>query len=130
MAIEYKKTFKLNPRWQYIYNNLPSFDYGIAIRRGDFLDYFPGDHHKSIDSICSKISNIEGSKYIVSDDNNYKKEIKERTQILADFNLDNPLDMAMLDFLILAKCKKVIGTKGSSFAKQASLFGNNNYETL
>lgn len=130
MSMIYQKTFLLNDRWASIYENIPFFDYGISIRRGDFLHFFP-ETNQPIDYIQSLIDSLKGSKYITSDDLSYKQELQSKCSIALDcIKMDSGIEQTILQFLVLSKSKNVLGTQKSSFPKQAALFRGSKYEEI
>ncbi len=133
MTDVYKKYFTLNARWAKIYDNLPSFDYGISIRRGNFLTYFP-EADVAAERIVSKINEFTGTKVIFSDDKPFQNELRIMTG--SPFGVNDAesglygIDNYICQFLILSKCKCILGTSKSSFPEQASVFGGTFYEPI
>lgn len=130
ISAAYKKNFILNSRWQKIYESLPTYDWGISIRRGEFLYYFP-DEAVSLDTAVDKINNLRGSKIIFSDDFEFRNNIRNMTKSYS--GIDDSIkgvDSYFIQFLTLSKCKNILNTNKSSFGEQAALFGNSNYFTF
>jgi len=133
MTDVYRKYFILNARWTKIYDNLPSFDYGISIRRSNFLTYNP-EAGVEAELIASKINKYKGSKVIFSDDKTYQNEL--RIIASSPFGINDTesglygIDNYICQFLVLSKCKCILGTSKSSFPEQASVFGGTFYEPI
>lgn len=119
------ENLKLNNKWKNIYFNLAKYDFGVAIRRGNFLHYHP-EANKSLDEIYSKLQSYSGSKIIFSDDIDFRNQLRDKLFCYNDVGLSG-LDNYLLQFFTLSKCKNIISTLNSSFGKQASLYGSNNY---
>jgi hypothetical protein len=122
----YKSHFPLNARWQQIMDNLPKYNYGISVRRGDFLI-----HNRDCDFSCQdiafEVSKLRGSKIIFSDDLGYQNSLRELTNCPMSLDLiagqvDNS-DVYIAQFLLLSNSDVVVGTRGSSFTEQAATFG-------
>ena len=130
MRMVYNKYFKLNKKWQLIYDNLPIFDWGIAIRRGEHLIFNP-QINVSIATTVSDINNLVGSKYVTSDDLNYLDAVCDLANIPIIYKSRYvEIDDAITQFLILSKCKNVLSTSTSSFGEEAAKFRNSKYHTL
>jgi len=130
MIKTYQESFKLTPLWQSVYDTLPQFDWGISIRRGDFLLLFP-ETEQPFGEIVNQINSLDGSKFITGDDPQFISEVRKATKSfikIEDFIHDT--DFTFVQFLLLAKCKQTMGTKKSAFIKQASLYGDNKYSEL
>jgi hypothetical protein len=133
MTEVYKKNFVLNSRWYRIYLNLPSFDWGVSVRRGNFLAYHP-EADQGAEAIAEKINALSGQKVIFSDDQAFQMELRKLTG--SPFGLgeiDSGLigvDNYFCQFLTLSKCRRILGTAGSSFPEQASVFGGTLYKPL
>jgi hypothetical protein len=133
MTDVYKRHFRLNPRWAKLYDSLPSFDFGVHIRRGDFIEYYP-DSDIDPATVRSIVGKCDGITVIFSDDRNFLFELRKTMQCPfgiaeEESGLSGP-DVYIAQFLALSKCRKVIGTQGSSFSEQAALFGGVDYEPI
>lgn len=123
----YKKYFKLNDRWKKIYDSLPTYEWGIHVRKGDFLFHFPKED-VSMEQASNAIKKLDGSKIIFSDDLEFRDQLREQSFCYS--SIDNCLkgvDSCIIDFLTLSKCKNILNTNKSSFGEQAALFGGSNY---
>jgi hypothetical protein len=119
---------RLNQRWSAVRANLAAHDWGIAVRRGDFIAYHR-TADKSVDQICDFVHRHchgGGTKIVFSDDIPYREVLRYRLSSYGDIAA-NGLDRIITEFLALSKCRTVIATGGSSFGKQASLFGRTRY---
>jgi hypothetical protein len=127
----YNRNFVLNEEWELIFQSLPNFDFGVSIRRGEFLSYFP-ESNTDIVEAARRINELKGSKIIFSDDEEFRRQLCEAIKNHFQINREGLLaiDHVMLQFLTLSKCKYVLGTKDSSFPFQASLFRNSNYQSI
>lgn len=129
MANTYHTLFKLNERWNKLYETLPVFDCAVSVRRGDFLSYFP-EADIPVRAVAERINKIDGTKIIFSDDIAYQAELRRLT-----YSFVGVSDMALMDehlvtFFVISKAKRVIGTKGSSFPEQAAIFGGKEPEFI
>jgi hypothetical protein len=130
MTQAYELYFGLNPRWKSIAENIPVFDYGISIRKGDFIQFYP-ETDVPLDAAIRLLNGLSGSKFVTCDDVQFLKELKKHCNIHIGIDEGpNQLDNSIIQFITLSKSKHVLGTKGSSFAKQASLFGNCKYNEI
>jgi hypothetical protein len=126
----YQQSFKLVNEWQKVYDNLPEFDFGISIRRGDFFHFYP-ESIQSFEYIVDRINSLKGSKFITGDDAQFTLDVKRKTNSLIQLvNFERSIDFTIAQFLMLSKCKQTYGTKNSSYVKQASLYGGNTYQEL
>jgi hypothetical protein len=126
----YQQSFKLIDEWQKVYDNLPEFDCGISIRRGDFFHFYP-ESIQSIEYVVESINSLKGSKFITGDDSQFISEVRRKTNSviqLSDF--DRSIEFTIAHFLMLSKCKHTYGTKNSSYVKQASIYGGNKNQEL
>jgi len=130
MSDTYTKFFSLNKKWEEVYENIPVFDWGISIRKGDFVQLYPEADTSEIQAI-NRINSLHGSKFITSDDINFINSVRTVTfnWICTIPNL-KPIEQTVYQFLTISKCKSVMGTRGSSFSRQAALFGNKKYVEL
>ena len=131
MTATFQRHFKLNGRWGEFFENLPSFDYGIAVRRGGvFLTLYP-EAELSIEDVARYIADLDGSKIIFSDDLDYRNELRDRVKCPASLDMSGQLsrdpDRYICEFLTLSKCRTSIGSKRSSFARIAAIFGGAKY---
>lgn len=126
----YKKFFPLNTRFSDIMRSVPCFDCGMAVRRTDFSQYFPNsvvDLHVALD----EIKKISGSKIIFSDDISFQAELRREAQCpLGIGDGMTKIDADLATFFTLSKCRRVIGTLGSSFSQQAAIYGGATYVPL
>lgn len=133
MGEVYRRDFVLNDRWQAVWENLPSFDIGVHVRRGDLLAYFP-EARLQIDQIVARVKALGGSKMILSDDSGFQNELRMRCNAMLGLEIAQssvgPTDYDFIYFLLLSKCQTVYGTPGSSFAEQAALFGRRPYHDI
>jgi hypothetical protein len=133
MTEVYKAYFPLNARWAAYCDHAPVFDIGFAIRRGDFVALFP-HAYISPEKAAEAIARFDGSKIIFSDDGKYLEELMEHLNSPLGMHAGrhdlSGLDRTFYEFMVLSKCRKVVGTEGSSFARQAAIYGGTAYETL
>ena len=133
MANTYRAYFHLRPAWRSFFDSVPHFDNGIAVRRGDLIQYVP-TADVSLEKMCDFIDQLKGTKILFSDDAEYLNELRARTNCLMDVQTIQDgrlgIDRAFSQFIVLSKCRKVFGTKHSSFAEQASLFGDTIFEAF
>lgn len=122
------RTLKLNQRWSAVRANLAEYDWGITVRRGDFIAYHP-EADRSVDQICELVerhSRGGGTKIVFSDDIPYRELLRYRLSAYGGIAATG-LDSIITEFLALSRCRTIIATAGSSFGKQASLFGGTQY---
>lgn len=133
MSQIYQENFQPAGRWKEMLESLPVIENGVSIRRGNLMKYYP-EADISVEKMCEKISLLNGPKIIFSDDSEYLEKI--RTKSNCPLNIDgltkilSPVEFSFVQFLFLAKCKNVFGTKNSSFPKQAAIFGGRPYYSL
>lgn len=136
-AINAYKKLDPKPEYKQHLKKMPMASIGIAIRGGDLLKYCPearqdmGHIRAWIDAMVSRDGDIA-----VFADNNSIFDALKLPAATAAFNkelhkyLENllPAQKAFVSFLYLAtRCSFIYGTPGSSFAQEASLFGNKTY---
>ena len=120
----------MNRKWKSVAENIPVFDFGISIRKRDFIQFYP-DVDVTIEYAANRINSLSGSKFVTCDDEDFLIELRRQCNIsMGIVNEPNHLDNSLIQFITLSKSKHVIGTRGSSFAKQASLFGNCKYSEI
>lgn len=127
--------FVPNKKYLDISLKVPNVDYGISIRRGEFLSYFP-EANQSFDDIYSWLMFIDNF-VLFSDDYDFKNNIKNKLlqsgKIIYDIDRDNlePWEQGFVEFIVLAhRCNKIFGTPSSSFAIEASKYGGKTYGTI
>jgi len=135
--------YKKIPPSKFYLKILDSFDNcsaGIAIRRGDLLNYNYSSNQDP-DFIVSCVRSI-ASEYdtvaVFSDDHAFSLEIQLKAGIKVFGSRFNdlvgkllPHQKAALTFFFLAlKCNTIFGTPGSSFAQEAALYGGQRYFSL
>jgi len=118
----------LSDCWKGVLDNLVRYDYGIAIRRGNFLGYHP-EEDIGLEEMERRLSVYGGSKVIFSDDIGYRDELRRRVGCMGDVGGEG-LENYWLQFLLLSRSGCVLGTRGSSFGKQAALFGGVRYRDI
>lgn len=125
-------TFVPHSKYLKLLDDIPSIDYGISIRRGEFPSYFP-EANQSFNDIHQWMKQFNHF-VLFSDDHNFKNELKQRLfsegKIIYDFYRDGleQWEQGFVEFLCLAlKCKKIYGTPMSSFAIEAAGFGRKFY---
>ncbi|MEI6252519.1 MAG: hypothetical protein WCP30_06920 [Mycobacteriaceae bacterium] len=119
---------RLNQRWSAVRANLAAHDWGITIRRGNFLAFHP-QADKSVDQIYELVRRRcpdGGTKIVFSDDIPYRDVLRYRLSSYGDIAATG-LDSLITEFLALSRCRTIIATGGSSFGKEASLFGRTGY---
>ena len=126
------------PREKYtkLIKEIENSEVGISIRRGDFINYFP-ESNQDLGDLKKWAINISKTKKVAifSDDlelvNDFNTAILDANGKIADcaniYGI-NSIESDFAQFLYLAtKCDIVCGTPNSSFAKEASIFGNKKY---
>ena len=132
MSAIYCNYFKLSQKWNNFISNIPVFDIGFSIRRGNFLHYNPKSEI-SLENAMARINSTPGTKIIFSDDHEYVSRLRKMTGAVMDIDMSitqGTVDHYFSQFLILSRCLKVIGTQGSSFPEQAAIFGNVPFEPI
>lgn len=129
----YRRRLRLNARWSRIFETLPVFDNAVAIRRRDFLFYNP-DADVAVEEVARRLRGLSGSVIVFSDDAGYEAAL--RAQVGAPLGVvrqESGLegrDAYIAQFLVLSKARRVLGTRDSSFAEQAALFGGKPYQPI
>lgn len=127
MVEAYQKYFTPLPKYYNIITNLPPKDIAIHMRRTDHLWYVKEANY-NLDDVIEWIKKMNGDKVVLCDDLDAKKYVCEKLGISSDIDVGKELsrwEIAFIEFLYMAyKCKKIYGTIGSSFSKQASLLNN------
>lgn len=127
----YSKYFIPNNNFLIHLENIPNDTIAIHIRcNNSFLDYHPKSKINNI-NFFNFISKIDNNVLLLSDNNEFKNIARKylKKPLISKYeNIEIPdEDKAFLDFLSLSKCKKIYGTFQSSFAEEASNFGNSEY---
>jgi len=125
----YKNNFKVVNKYK---NLLESEKYDVGIRRGEFLKIYP-EINQSVEEISSWIiKSFNGLKVVIfSDDHEFRDKIREMTGFRADPIInDISWEKGFMEFLVLSTCEKIYGTKYSSFAEEAALFGSKEYNII
>lgn len=106
---------------------------GIHIRKINFYCYFPESEVKD-DLIYEWVKKFNEYVIIFSDDKEFEKKARTflKNPVICEFEKleQKQEDRAFLEFLTLSKCKKIYGTKLSSFSEEATVFGNVLYEPI
>lgn len=113
---------------------------GIYIRRTDFRIDKPGIVDKYSDLyfesiIEEEIANVTEAVFIACDEADVKRRLLDKypnfciSQNIFCFerNQENGIIEGFIDLISLSKCKRIYGTKESSFSKMAALIGNSEY---
>lgn len=129
----------LAPQPQYLdwLQKLPKVDIGIAIRRGDMLQY-AREANQSLDDIRAWVVDLAKDRRVTvfSDDADARRYVQDAIPGYHDAHgaLERALgnvekhQSAFLQFLYLANhCGTVCGTPVSSFAEEAAVFGGKRY---
>ena len=129
----YQELFKPHPRFTALVPTLPPNTTALHVRRGDFLWYF-GNTNVADDILIRYVSTFEEPVLIFSDDvglkNKLEAVVKNKPNVtLPTEGLSNE-EIAFVEFLTIASASQVIGTEGSSFSKEAALFGAKPYYVL
>ena len=135
----YRKYFAPNKVFTDIMATLVDVPVGLSIRRGEFLQYFPAAN-VSEDALVAQLTPIIGARSYVlfSDDYAFRdvlvtklpKNVYDRP-VKLEATIPEQWKRAFIEFLMLAlKCDVVYGTKSSSFASEAALFGGKPYVAL
>jgi hypothetical protein len=129
----YQALFKPQDYFRDLVPTLPLNTIAIHVRRGDFLWYF-GNTYVNDNILVRFIKTFNDPIIIFSDDAPLKALLanavinKPNITIPTEGKTDE--EIAFLEFLTMASCSKIIGTQGSSFSKEASLFGAKPYYSL
>lgn len=107
---------------------------GVHIRSFEFLfgERTPDQMEITKNTFLKRISEIKGRVFLATDSKEIQSYFKNALpnkvffyeELKNEFSLRNDLndfEIGLIDYLILGKCKKVIGTKGSSFSHLAGL---------
>lgn len=124
----YKNNFKVCEK----YKHTPAYNVGISIRRGEFLKIYP-ETNQSLEEISSWIINsFKGLNVVIfSDDHEFRDKVRQITGHTSNpIVTDMPWEKGFMEFLTLSNCGKIYGTKLSSFAEEAALFGDKPYNVL
>ena len=127
-------TFSPQEKYLRAYQNIPLLDYGISIRRGEFLHYFP-EANQNFADIRLWLNERCDNFVIFSDDYQFRDKMKATLCHKNIFDIDRtnlePWEQGFVEFLCLAhRCSKIYGTPSSSFAIEASKFGNKHYAKI
>lgn len=141
MSQIYQKYFIPQQKYIDYMNNIPEYNIGISIRRGNFELYYSDKCTTKLQIInwilllLTKIIKEQNKKIIIfSDDYKFRDEIichlilkfkvnPEYLPRIIDPNLKK-WEIAFIEFLTLSwKCQTIYGTKYSSFAEEAGIFG-------
>ncbi len=129
MTDVYNKYFKFLDKFTNRFNT--NVDIGVCLRfSSEFLSIYPDAYvgEEELISWINKIKENNKSMLIFSDTNKIKEEIQTITNCCLDKIDTNGLEKweeYIAEFYIIAKnCKKIYGTKHSSFAEEASKYGN------
>ncbi len=129
----YQALFKPQPRFAALVPALPPNTTALHVRRGDFLWYF-GNTNVGDDILMSYVSTFEDPVIIFSDDMGLKRKleavIKNPVNVIMPTEGLGDEEIAFVEFLTMASAAQVIGTEGSSFSKEAALFGAKPYYVL
>jgi hypothetical protein len=130
-----KETYKsFIPKQKYLdlLKDLPQVKYGISIRRGEFIDFYP-KANQSFDDIYNWLSKINEF-LLLSYDEKFKFELKDKLErdgkIIYTFDKKNLKiwEQGFVEFLYLAyKCDKIYGTPMSSYSIEAAKYGDKPY---
>lgn len=124
----YKELFVPNDCYMDLINKYENYDIGINIRKGDLV-YYSAIANQDDECIKNWILQLS-QKYklaIFSDDLNLSTQLQEMIDQKLEINYSNLnfSEITFVNFLFLAhKCRVICGTPTSSFAEQASIFGN------
>jgi len=127
----YEHNFQVNDKYQKILNT-KDYDVGISIRRGEFLKIYP-ETNQSVDEISSWITrSFRGLKVVIfSDDHEFRDKVRQLSGYTANPIVnDISWEKGFMEFLTLSTCSKIYGTKYSSFAEEAALFGGKEYDII
>ena len=133
---EYTNTYKefFIPRENFL-KQLPTLEkntIGISIRNNyDFRFYFSDSIVEECDLIPF-LQKFEEPVVLFSDDKNYAKHLRTflKNPVDIPFEQDDIKDKDFLEFLTLANCSHIYGTKKSSFAEEAALFRGASYSPI
>jgi len=126
----YSKYCIPNERFTSQLDPVPSHTVGISIRRNaDFLQYFPGSPN-----LEPFVRSLSCPVILFSDDKEFQNEIRRHIRNPVRLGFEDgdrkSEDLAFLEFLTLARCARIYGTKDSSFAFEAALFGSVPYNEV
>ena len=127
----YKNNFDVVEKYKELLG-VKNYDVGISIRRGEFLKIYP-EINQSVEDISSWITkSFKGLKVVIfSDDHEFRDKVRQVTGYIADPIInDVSWEKGFMEFLTLSTCTKVYGTKFSSFAEEAALFGDKQYDLI
>ena len=133
---EYTNTYKefFIPRENFL-KQLPTLEkntIGISIRNNyDFRFYFRDSIVEECDLIPF-LQKFEEPVVLFSDDKNYAKHLRTflKNPVEIPFENNSVKDKDFLEFLTLANCSHIYGTKKSSFAEEAALFRGASYSPI
>jgi hypothetical protein len=129
----YQTLFKPQQRFAELVPTLPSNTTALHVRRGDFLWYF-GNANVADDILIRYVSSFEEPVLIFSDDVGLKAKLDAAVRVKPNVTLPSEglsdEEIAFVEFLTMASAAQVIGTEGSSFSKEAALFGAKPYYVL
>jgi hypothetical protein len=132
MSQYYQLYFKPAPKYKELMTI--QADIGVSVRRGDLLVHYP-EARQDVDEICTWLREKSNDRSVIifSDDHSARDKIRQKVGsnlALVDTDLLD-WERGFVEFLTLAlRCKQLYGTPLSSFAKQASVFGNVPYTEL
>lgn len=143
MSEIYAQYFKPQSYYINVLDQLQSVDICIAIRRGDFLQYFKEAQQSLVDvgvwinNITTSVNEGDSKSFVIfSDDVALRDGLRDiytesYTPKFPNNRKGKPWDSSFLEFLYLAtKCQHIYGTPSSSFSQQAALFGNVYYDPI
>jgi len=133
---EYTNTYKefFIPRENFV-KQLPTLQentIGVSIRnKFDFRYYFKDCIVEECDLIPF-LQKFEEPVVLFSDDKNYAKHLRTflKNPVEIPFENNSVKDKDFLEFLTLANCSHIYGTKQSSFAEEAALFRGASYSPI
>ena len=129
----YQALFKPQDRFTEMVPILPPKTTALHVRRGDFLWYF-GSTNVADDILLRYVQSFDDPVLIFSDDAALKEKLQAAVKVQPNVILPTEglchEEQAFVEFLTMASAAQVIGTEGSSFSKEASLFGAKPYYSL
>lgn len=135
MTSTYQEYFKPVPKYLDKVANVPMFDIGIFVQRGEFLHYFPEEGHsqeKMINWLTVMFANDQGKSIVLfSDDNQLRGELCAHLRTMGidcpviEWEISHSWETGFLEFLTLATrvSTRVYGTSKSTFGEQAAIYG-------